>query len=57
MRGRGAERAVADARPDAHHAAQLPQQSPAILEALESGSVAISRAYFDVASGVVQWDF
>ena len=38
-------------------AAQLPQQSPAILEALESGSVAISRAYFDVASGVVQWDF
>ncbi|NUO19867.1 carbonic anhydrase [bacterium] len=36
--------------------AQLPQQSPAILEALEAGSISISRAYFDVASGLVQWD-
>ncbi len=36
--------------------AQLPQQSPAIFEALESGSITISRAYFDVASGVVQWE-
>lgn len=35
---------------------QLPQQSPAIMEALEAGSIAISRAYFDVATGIVQWD-
>ncbi len=35
---------------------QLPQQSPAIMEALEAGSIAISRAYFDVAAGHVQWD-
>jgi carbonic anhydrase len=38
-------------------ATQLPQQSPAIQEALDEGAIAISRAYFDVASGVVQWDF
>ncbi len=35
---------------------QLPQQSPAIMEALEAGVISISRAYFDVATGLVQWD-
>lgn len=35
---------------------QLPQQSPAIMEALEAGVISISRAYYDVATGLVQWD-
>ncbi|MCB9357643.1 MAG: carbonic anhydrase [Calditrichaeota bacterium] len=35
---------------------QLPQQSPAILEALEDGSLSIVRAYFDIATGAVIWD-
>jgi len=35
---------------------QLPQQSPAILEALEIGGIAIVPAFFDVGSGVVRWN-
>lgn len=35
---------------------QLPQQSPAILEALERGGISIVRAYYELATGVVQWE-
>lgn len=35
---------------------QLPQQSPAILEALETGVIAIVPAFFDLSSGGVRWD-
>ncbi|MCL4305435.1 carbonic anhydrase [bacterium] len=35
---------------------QLPQQSPAIHEALEHGSLSIVRAYYDIATGLVNWD-
>ena len=36
--------------------AQLPQQSPAILDALEIGTIAIVPAFYDLATGAVRWD-
>lgn len=35
---------------------QLPQQSPAIMEALEAGTISIVRAYYEVATGIVHWE-